>query len=197
MDLGTAVASAWSSGISMWAVAAFLGVAGRLGWVESPAFVQEPWVIAVALLLAATELVVDKIAWLDSGWDLVHTVLRPLAGALLLGSTDVSVSDGVLLVAGGLLALSSHSAKASARLLVNTSPEPVSNVFVSAAEDGVVALLLALAVAYPRVALVVTLVLAVGSGVAAFLLFRLVRSAWRRRPWTRRRAHEAGPDAPG
>jgi hypothetical protein len=196
VDLGTAVASAWSSGISMWAVAAFLGIAGRLGWVSSPAFVQEPWVIAVALVLAATELVVDKVAYLDSAWDTVHTVLRPLAGALLLGSSDVSVADGVLLVVGGLLALSSHAAKASARLLVNTSPEPVSNVFVSAAEDGLVALLLALAVAYPGVALVVTLVLAVFTTVAAFLMYRAVRAAWRRRPWVRRRSAAGNSEPP-
>jgi hypothetical protein len=177
----------------MWAVAAFLGIVGRIGWVDSPAFVQEPWVIAVSLVLAVTELLVDKIAWVDSTWDAVHTVLRPLAGALLLGSSDVSVADGVLLVAGGLLALSSHAAKASARLLVNASPEPVSNILVSTAEDGLVAVLLALAVAYPRVAFAVTLVLAVFSAVAAFLMFRLVRAAWRRRPWARRTAREPKP----
>jgi hypothetical protein len=196
VDVGTAVASAWSSGISMWAVAAFLGITGRLGWVDSPSFVQEPWVIAGALALAATELVVDKVAYLDSAWDAVHTVLRPIAGALLLGSADVSAADGVLLVAGGLLALSSHSAKASARLLVNTSPEPVSNVFVSAAEDGLVAVLLVLAVAFPGIALVVTLVLAVLSATAAFVMYRAVRGAGRRRPWACRGPPGTEPGAP-
>ena len=177
----------------MWAVAALLGVAGRLDWIDSPAFVQKPWVIGVSVVLAVVELVVDKIAYLDSAWDTVHTALRPVAGALLLGSSDVSVADGLLLVGGGLLALSSHSAKASARLLVNLSPEPVSNIFVSTAEDGLVALLLALAIGYPKVALVVTLVLAVCSGVAAVLMYRAVRAAWRRRPWGSRRASPSGP----
>ena len=177
----------------MWAVAVVLGVAGRIGWIDSPAFVQETWVIVVSLVLAVAELVIDKIALVDSAWDTVHTVLRPLAGALLLGSSDVSIADGVLLTAGGLLALSSHSAKTSARLLVNLSPEPVSNVFVSTAEDGLVAVLLALAIAYPRAALVVTLVLAVFSTVAAVLMYRAVRALWRRRPWTRRRASAPGP----
>jgi len=178
----------------MWAVAALLGVSGRIGWIDSPAFVQNTWVIVVSLLLAVAELVIDKIAYLDSAWDTVHTVLRPLAGALLLGSSDVSVADGLLLVGGGLLALSSHSAKTSARLLVNLSPEPISNVFVSTAEDGLVAVLLALAIGYPRVALVVTLVLAVFSALAAFLMHRAVRAAWRRRPGARRRASTPGPE---
>ena len=96
-------------------------------------------------------------------------------------------------VGGGLLALSSHSAKASARLLVNMSPEPISNVFVSTAEDGLVAFLLALAIGYPRAALAVTLVLAVFSATAAFLMYRSVRAAWRRRPWAKRRASASGP----
>jgi hypothetical protein len=139
------------------------------------------------------ELVVDKVAYLDSTWDTVHTALRPLAGALLLGSSDVSVADGLLLVAGGLLALSSHAAKASTRLLVNLSPEPISNIFVSSVEDGLVALLLALAIAYPALAFVVTLVLAVCSAVAALLMYRAVRAAWLRRPWSRRRTPSTGP----
>ena len=197
MDLGTAVAGAWSSGISMWAVAAVLGISGRVGWIDAPAFLQNPLVIVVSLLLAVAELVIDKIAFLDSAWDTVHTVLRPVAGALLLGSSDVSVTDAFLLVGGGLLALSSHSAKTSARLLVNLSPEPISNVFVSSAEDGIVALLLALAIGYPRVALVVTLVLAVCSAAAAFLMYRTVRAAWRRRPWARRPASTPGPESRG
>ena len=174
----------------MWAVAAVLGIAGRLDWIDPPPFVQKPWVIGVSLVLAVIELVVDKVAYLDSAWDTVHTALRPLAGALLLGSSDVSMADGVLLVAGGLLALSSHSAKTSARLLVNMSPEPISNIFVSTAEDGLVAVLLALAIGYPRAALVVTLVLAVFSATAAFLMYRSVRAAWRRRPWANRRERE-------
>jgi hypothetical protein len=193
MDLGTAAASAWSSGISMWAVAALLGIAGRLDWIDSPEFVQKPWVIVISLILAMIELVVDKVAYLDSTWDTVHTALRPLAGALLLGSSDVSVADGLLLVAGGLLALSSHAAKASTRLLVNLSPEPISNIFVSSVEDGLVALLLALAIAYPALAFVVTLVLAVCSAVAALLMYRAVRAAWLRRPWSRRRTPSTGP----
>lgn len=180
MDLGTAAASAWSSGISMWAVAALLGIGGRIGWVDSPDFVQQTWVIVLALALSAVELVVDKIAYLDSAWDAVHTVLRPLAGALLLGSSDVSVETGLLLVGGGLLALSSHSAKATTRLMVNASPEPFSNVVVSASEDGVVAVLMAFAIAQPEIALAITLVLAVASGIAAALMYRVVRRIGRR-----------------
>ncbi len=77
MDLGTAVAGAWSSGISMYAVAAILGIGGRLDWVDSPDFLQRPWVIVAALVLFAIEFVVDKVSYVDSTWDAVHTVPPP------------------------------------------------------------------------------------------------------------------------
>ncbi|HEX9260138.1 MAG TPA: DUF4126 domain-containing protein [Acidimicrobiales bacterium] len=187
VDFGTSVASAWSSGLSMWAVAAILGIGGRLDWVDSPSFVQRPWVIAVALAMAVAEVVVDKFPYVDSTWDAVHTALRPLAGALLLGSSDVSVANGVLLLVGGLLALSSHAAKASTRLLVNASPEPLSNLALSLSEDGLVAVLMALALGYPRIALAVTLVLTVGSIAVVVVALRVIRRAWRKRRRRRQR----------
>jgi hypothetical protein len=181
VDVGTVVASAWSAGISLYAVIATLGITGRLGWVDSPSILENPVVIALALALFVVELIVDKIAWLDSVWDAAHTVIRPVGGALI-GATapEQEVPMPIMLGVGALLALSSHSAKASARAMINTSPEPVSNVVTSLAEDGLVGVVMALAVAYPRVAFVVTLVLAVGSALTAYLLFRASRAAWRR-----------------
>lgn len=199
MDLGTALASSWSAGISMYGVLAVLGIAGRLDWVDSAPFLQQTWVIVAALALFAVELVVDKVALLDSAWDAVHTALRPATGALLAASTpDVDLPTWGLVLAGGALALSSHAAKASARALVNASPEPASNVVVSAVEDGVVAAVMALALAYPRVALVVTLVLAVLSTVTAVLLFQASRAVWRKLRATRaaRRQGPAPPPSP-
>jgi hypothetical protein len=186
VDPGTAIAGAWSSGISMYGVAALLGVAGRLEWTDTPAWLQRPWVIALAAILFAVEFVVDKVAAVDSVWDLVHTALRPTAGAVLLGGADL---DGPMLAyaaGGAVLALTSHSAKASLRGLVNASPEPFSNVVVSLGEDGLVATLMALALAQPEIALAVTAVLVVLSVVTTIVLFRFLRRFVRRlRQWSR------------
>ena len=165
----------------MYLVFSVLGIGGRLDWVDSPAFLQKPWVIALALTMFVVELIVDKISYVDSTWDAVHTFLRPLAGALLLSSSDVSTSTVLLALAGGALALSAHGAKASTRLLVNASPEPVSNVVVSTMEDGLVAGLMALALAYPELAAVVALIFTVVSVVVVYVAFRGARSLLRRR----------------
>jgi hypothetical protein len=131
---------------------------------------------AVASALFVVELVIDKISYLDSAWDSVHTFIRPLAGALLLDASDASASTIALSIAGATLALLAHGAKASTRVLVNLSPEPVSNVVVSSTEDGIVAGLMTFALTLPEVALVLALVLATLSGV---LLFVVVRSGRR------------------
>ena len=186
MELGTTVSSAWSAGISMYAVAAILGIAGRLEWVESPSFLQRPFVIGAALFLFAVELVVDKISYVDSAWDAVHTFIRPLAGALLVGTTDTSTGTVALAVCGATLALLAHGAKASTRLVVNTSPEPVSNVIVSLAEDGLVAALMILALTAPAVALAITLVLAALSAIIVFAVARRARQMLTRRRQNRR-----------
>ena len=196
MDLGTALASSWSAGISLYGVLALLGIAGRVGWVDSAPFLEQTWVIVGALVLFAVELVVDKVALLDTVWDAVHTVLRPAAGALLAASApDVELPTWGLVLAGGGLALSSHAAKASARALVNASPEPASNVVVSTVEDVVVAGVMALALAFPEVALAVTVVLGVLSTVTAVLLFQASRAVWRKLR-EQRAASRDGPAPP-
>ena len=189
MDLGTAVGSAWSAGISLYGVCALLGIAGRLEWIEAPPFLEQTWVVGVALALFVVELVIDKIAIADSIWDAAHTFIRPIGGAAI-----TSLAPGqelplpILLALGALLALSSHSAKASVRAMINVSPEPVSNVIASTLEDGLVGVVMALAIAYPRVAFAVTIVLALASGLLAIVLFRFTRSLWRRlQRWRERR----------
>ena len=194
MDPSTAIASAWASGISMYGVAAVLGIAGRLDWVESPDWLQRWWVILLALVLFAVEFVVDKVPAVDSTWDAVHTALRPTAGAVLLGGADADAGTSALAVGGAVLALSSHSAKSVLRAFVNTSPEPVSNVAVSLSEDGLVAVLMAFAIANPEVALVLTLLLFVASIVVTIVLLRFARRLWR--AW-RARLRGAGPDGSG
>jgi len=195
MDLGTALASSWSAGISLYAVAAVLGIAGRFDWIEAPSFLEQPWVIAVAVALAAVDFVIDKIALLDSVWDAAHLVIRPIGGALILAAApDQTLPVPVALGFGALLALSSEAAKSSARLLVNTSPEPASNIVVSTVEDGMVAAMMALAIAYPAVAGVIALILAVACSLTAVVMFKASRAAWRK--VQARRAARRGPTSP-
>lgn len=177
--MGTAAMGAWSSGISMYFVAAVLGISGRAEWIDCPEWLMRPWVIGIAAALFVVELVVDKVPWIDSTWDAVHTALRPTAGGIIF-STSGDGGDALWMgLAGAGMALSAHLAKASLRALVNLSPEPVSNLVVSLSEDGLVTALMGLAVTYPRAALVVALSLVAVSTVATVLLVRTVRRAWR------------------
>ena len=175
------MASSWASGISVYGVTAIVGLAGRFDWIDAPPFVERTWVIALALLLFAVEFVIDKVALIDSVWDGVHTFIRPAIGGYLASSaTDTDLSVAALAATGVALALSSHSAKASTRLIVNTSPEPFSNVAVSLGENGLVAVLMTFALTRPQLALVLTVVLAILSTVVAVMLFRTARRITRR-----------------
>ena len=189
------VASSWSAGISLYGVLALLGIAGRLDWIQVEGLLQNPWCIGITLTLFVVELVVDKVAWLDSLWDAAHTVIRPVGGALIGAmAPDQEVPLPARVAVGALLALSSHSAKASARALINASPEPASNIVVSLVEDGLVAGLMALAIAFPAIAFALTAVLAVASTVAAVVLFTASRATWRR--IARWRTERSGPAPP-
>ncbi len=175
------MASSWASGISVYGVTAIVGLAGRFDWIDAPPFVERAWVIALALLLFAVEFVIDKVALIDSVWDGVHTFIRPAIGGYLASSaTDTDLSVAALAATGVALAFSSHSAKASTRLIVNASPEPFSNVAVSLGEDGLVVILMTLALTRPELALVLTAMLAIVSTVVAAMLFRTARRIIRR-----------------
>ena len=181
MDIGTAMGAGWSSGISVYGVVALVGVAGRFGWTDAPSFVEQWWVIAVGVALFLVEFVIDKIALVDSAWDSVHTFIRPAVGGYLMSTaTDTELAVPALAVSGVLLALSSHSAKASTRLIVNTSPEPLSNVAVSVGEDGLVFAVMALAISRPEVAIAVVALLTIASVVVAFVFYRIARRVARR-----------------
>ena len=171
----------WSSGISVYGVVALVGVAGRFGWIEAPSFVEQWWVIGVAVALFLVEFVIDKIALVDTAWDSVHTFIRPAVGGYLMSTaTDTQLSVPALAVSGVLLALSSHSAKASTRLVVNSSPEPMSNVAVSLGEDGLVLAVMALAMSRPELAIIVVALLTVASVVVAYVFYRIARGVGRR-----------------
>ena len=121
-----------------------------------------PWVLGISALGAVAEFFADKIAWLDSIWDGLHTVVRPVGGALLALAVVDSADPAWQVIAfllGGGAAFASHATKASARAAVNTSPEPFSNVVVSTVEDVATGGLLVLAFANPVVALIIALIL--------------------------------------
>jgi hypothetical protein len=164
MDAGAILGSGWASGLNLYGVVALLGIGGRLGWIDSPSGVQRTWVIVVAVMLYSVEFVADKIPLVDSVWDSVHTVVRPLGAAaltLVLAGQEPTPKTVLLAVLSGSLALTSHGAKATTRLAANTSPEPVSNVLLSLIEDAIVAAMIWLVAKAPVVAGVTAFILAI------------------------------------
>ncbi|MBA2466808.1 MAG: DUF4126 domain-containing protein [Sphingomonas sp.] len=148
------------------------GLAMKMGWVDLPDqlaaldVLASNWVLAIAFAGAVAEFFADKIAWVDSAWDAVHSFIRPVGGALL-SLAVVDAGDPAWQVASFLLggggAFLAHAGKAGARTLVNVSPEPFSNIAVSAAEDVATGGLLALAIANPLAAALVALILVIVS----------------------------------
>ena len=168
----------FASGIRLYLVLFVVGLAGYLQWVPLPAGLQllaQPWVLGASGLMMAIEFFADKIPALDSLWDAAHTLIRIPAGAALAAAIfggDSATWATVAALLGGSLAATSHFTKAGSRALINTSPEPFSNVAASSAEDVLAGGLLLLVLAYPWVAagIVVLLVL-----LAIWLLPKLAR----------------------
>jgi hypothetical protein len=193
--LALVAGSGWASGLNLYLVTLLLGAAGRIGWADIPAVLTRLDVMIVAGILFLVEFAVDKIPYLDNLWDAIHTVVRPL-GAAALGAVLVGDAPGigaaVAAAVAGALALDAHAAKATTRLVANTSPEPFSNIGLSLAEDLGVGLLLVLAVTNPVVTLIVVAVLVVAATAVTVWLFRVARRAW-----TRVRAGVPGRASPG
>jgi hypothetical protein len=146
------------------------GLAMRLEVVPLPEHLRslevlaDPWVLSIAGIAALVEFFADKVMWLDSVWDAVHTFIRPVGGALLaLALIDPSdpATQVIAFLLGGGATLASHVSKAGTRAMVNTSPEPVSNIVVSSAEDVATAGLLYTAYEYPQVAAAIAALLAI------------------------------------
>ncbi|MCI0687588.1 MAG: DUF4126 domain-containing protein [Sporichthyaceae bacterium] len=178
--------SGLASGINAYLVVLLTGLLGRLGgFAGVPDALERTDVLIAAGALYAIEFVTDKIPYVDSLWDGIHTIIRPAIGATLgaLLAGDASSLDQAFYAAtGGLSALASHTVKTGFRMAVNTSPEPVTNVTTSVAEDIGVASVIALAVQWPWVALGVALLLfAIGATVVIVLATRIRRFLARRR----------------
>jgi uncharacterized membrane protein len=173
---------AWLAGIRVYLTVFGIGLAGMMGWLDLPPALEattSPWVLGVSGLLAVAEFFADKIPGIDSGWDLLHTVLRIPVGAFLAAaalSPDGQLGAGMLATGAGV-ALTSHVLKAGSRALLNTSPEPVSNWTASVTEDAAVVGGLALAFAHPWIALAIVIAISVALAMAVWMLWRTVRRA--------------------
>ncbi len=197
--LGTVTGIALFAGIRLYATVLTVGLCLRCGLLRLPPelaslfVLAHPYVLAAAGICTAAEFLADKVPWVDSAWDAVHTVLRPAGAALIafaaVGRMDPAAEVAVILLCGGV-AFSSHSAKAGARLLVNQSPEPFSNILLSLFEDALAVGGGYAALAHPLASL---------AAVAVFLvLFALLARGIRRRlrpggATSRRRRSSAAP----
>jgi hypothetical protein len=180
--IALAAALGWASGLRLYAVVFFTGLAGALGWVVLPAGLQglqHPLVMGAAGLMGAVEFFADKIPGLDSLWDGLHTLVRIPAGAALAAAVfggDQALWATIAGLLGGTLAATSHVAKATTRAAINTSPEPFSNVAASLAGDAVVPAMLWLAISHPAGFAAALLVAVVVSSLLTVMLLKFLKS---------------------
>ncbi len=187
--LGIAGSVSLLSGWRLYLCVLATGLAMRSGLVPLPAHLAalqvlaNPWVLGAAGLAATLEFLADKVMWLDTVWDTIHTLIRPLGGALLaLALIDPAdpATQAIAFILGGGASLLAHGGKASARAVVNASPEPFSNVAVSTAEDVATGGLLYLAYAYPVLAGGIALIVALATAVLLVLAWRVLRRVFLR-----------------
>ena len=164
--IALATSTSLLAGWRLYLVTLVTGISMKFGWIALPDQLQaldvlaNNWVLGIAAIGTFAEFFADKIAWVDSAWDAIHSVIRPLGGALLslaiVDSADPAWQVSSFLLGGGA-ALIAHAGKAGARTLVNASPEPFSNIIVSTGEDVATGGLLALAIANPVAAAIIAL----------------------------------------
>lgn len=182
--IALAAALGWASGLRLYAVLAFTGLAGYAGWVELPPGLQvleHPAMLAGSGFMLFVEFFADKIPGLDSLWDLLHTVVRiPAGAALAAGVFGADQATAAMLAAllGGSLAATSHAAKATTRAAANTSPEPFSNIGLSLLGDLAVPSVLWLAFEQPMLAIAVVALAVVAMLVVVWLLSKFLVRIW-------------------
>jgi hypothetical protein len=175
-ELAMSAAMAWGAGLRLYLVVFAVGLLGKFGYVPLPdtlKLLMNPLVLGAAGFMAFIEFFADKIPWLDSAWDAIHTFLRIPAGAALAAGMLGDSGEGVAMAAaliGGTLTAGTHFGKAGTRAVANTSPEPFSNIGLSLVEDTAVAGGLALAMSNPMIFLALLLVFVI----ALIVLIRLV-----------------------
>lgn len=190
--IGRTLGFSLAAGVNLYATVAILGMASRYGWVALPDQFQifdNPWIIGAAGVLYVVEFIADKIPWVDSLWDSVHTLIRPVGGALIAVASMGDMSPGmqaVIALLGGTVAAGAHVTKAGTRVAANASPEPFSNWILSFLGDGFVIGLAVITLNYPLVALGISVTILV-------LIVLIVRKIW---IWLRRPSPESAPSVP-
>ena len=184
--LGLIVPLAFASGVNLYATVAVLGLSSHYGLVSLPEqfrVFDNPVIITAALAMYLVEFVADKIPWFDSMWDAVHTVIRPLGGALVavtaLGEASPAANALVALL-GGSIAMTTHLTKSGTRAAANTTPEPFSNWALSLGEDVLAVGLSYAALQHPITALIVAVLLLVVIVFFAAMIVRFVRRRFSR-----------------
>ncbi len=189
--IGIAASASLLAGWRLYLVILATGIAMRTGAVPLPEHLAglqvlaNPWVMGIAGVGAFCEFFADKILWLDSAWDAVHTLVRPIGGAFLaLAIVDPGdpATQVIAFILGGGSALLAHGGKAGARAVVNTSPEPVSNIAVSSVEDLATAGLLWVVYEHPTIAAAVAIVLLLLAVVLLLAVRRLFRRLFPQKP---------------
>lgn len=184
-NLALAFGSSLTAGLNLYLTVLTLGLLGLFEFLELPsnmAILSNPWVLSCTVLLFVVEFVTDKIPFLDNTWDTIHSFIRIPAGALLSASAVGDIPGQLLWVAalaGGFASLSSHGAKASTRLAINTTPEPFTNWFVSLVEDGLTLVVLGLVTTHPYVALALMTSLQIGFLFLIYLFYRFFKMLFR------------------
>jgi hypothetical protein len=182
---GLLLGAAWASGVNLYLTVAGLGIAHRMHAIELPGqldVLSNPFIIALAIVLYLIEFVADKVPYVDSIWDMVHTFIRPF-GMIILSYAALSDADPVMRWGGALLTgtvtLDSHLVKATTRLAINTSPEPVSNSVASVTEDGLVVGALVLIAKHPIISAVLVILFIAFSIWFLTVMFKFLKKLFR------------------
>ena len=181
-QISVLLGSSWASGVNLYLSVAGLGIAQRMEWITLPGDMQalsHPLIIGVAAVMFVIEFFADKIPYVDSAWDAVHTFIRPVGGALLgyLALADMGPSAQIpVALLTGSIAMDSHLTKAATRAAINTSPEPVSNSVASITEDASVIGVLYLLITHPVVVTVLVILFIIFSVWFLKKMFKFVKN---------------------
>ncbi len=184
-SLGVLLGSSWASGVNLYMTVGALGIMSRLGVITLPGdmkILAHPAIIITAIALYAVEFFADKIPIVDSTWDSIHTFIRPFGGAALgyMAMSNFGPAAQIpVALATGTVALDSHLTKATTRVAINTSPEPVTNSIASVTEDSLVAGILYLIVTHPVIASILVVLFILFSIWFLKMMFRFLKKVFR------------------